>query len=212
MAVAWIFCCGVFSIFWIIGWIAIWISASYFTIITMQKIRATVEEKPSCDVTLIVVSGISTIIAWTALVLTCCFAGYSLFNRNKPKARLQRSKEKRHTGQNIYDSVPQEFWSFLHIKDLLNLWNRGNELRFTSKFRDLTFTSDGNMLLWTSIDCSNSTQLMAKSLVVWQKVRTSYLISCAIALCSIWPTLILLFTSEALFLAIHGCLFVQVFC
>ena len=110
MTIVWAFCCGFLAIIWIIVWLGIWIAATYFTIVTIQKMRVTVHDNFECDVTLVVISGLSLLLNWMVFVGLCCFAGFAFHNRRK-SGQHQTSDEnihRRHTKENIYDAVPQE--------------------------------------------------------------------------------------------------------
>jgi hypothetical protein len=68
--------------------------------------QVTIEEVVDCDVTVIVVSGVSQIVAWMFFVGLCCFAGSAFHNRNKSP---HRSADTRRAKENVYDSVPREY-------------------------------------------------------------------------------------------------------
>ncbi len=111
MTIVWAFCCGFLAIIWTIVWLGIWIAATYFTIVTIQKMRVTVQENFECDVILVVISGISILLVWLVFIGLCCYAGFGLHNRRK-SGKHQTSNEKsyrRNTKENIYDAVPQEY-------------------------------------------------------------------------------------------------------
>ena len=85
-------------------WIGIWISLTYYTIVTIQRIGITPQDVTECDATIVTVSAASLIVVWIVFIGLCCLAGFAAF-KNKTQSSQRRNS---HTKENIYDSVPQE--------------------------------------------------------------------------------------------------------
>ena len=122
LTIIWAFCCGLFAIVWLLMWIGIWISLTYYTVVTIQRIGITPQDVSECDATIVTVSAASLIVVWIVFIGLCCLAGFAAF-KNKTQSSQRRNS---HTKENIYDSVPQEniywkndlIWSITTREDL----------------------------------------------------------------------------------------------